>query len=182
MKPQIAACAAICLAALGGTAVRAQSTVVTTPGGNSTTEVTQTGEGQTVITVTVDNQAVPFDATDGPVMVGGRVMVPLRGVVERLGGTIQYDAATRVITGAQSNLEKQFRLRVGSSDALVNGKQQTLDTPAREMHGVTYVPLRFVSEALGADVRWDSAKHVVTIMADGYNADVKTANKPKTTP
>jgi hypothetical protein len=109
-------------------------------------------------------------------------MVPLRGVVERLGGTIQYDAATRVITGAQSNLEKQFRLRVGSNQALVNGKEQTLDTPAREIHGVTYVPLRFVSEALGADVRWDSAKRTVTILADGYSADVKTASKPKPAP
>jgi hypothetical protein len=179
MKPQIAACAAICVVILGGTAAYAQSTTVTTPGGNTTTEVTNTGDGQTVITVTVNNQQVPFDKNDEPVMINGRVMVPLRGVVERLGGTIQYDAATRVITGAQANLEKQFRLRVGSNQAVVNGQQQTLDTFAREVHGVTYVPLRFVSEALGADVRWDSAKRVVTIMADGYNADVKTASKPK---
>jgi hypothetical protein len=55
----------------------------------------------------------------------------LRGVVERLGGTIQYDAATRVITGGQANLEKQSRLRIGSDQAFVNGQQQTLDTPAR---------------------------------------------------
>ena len=54
-----------------------------------------------------------------------------------------------------------------------NGKDRTLHTPPRVVHGVTYVPLRFVSEALGADVRWDSDKHTVTIMADGYTADVK---------
>jgi hypothetical protein len=174
----IAAFAAFGLATIGGPAHAKQQTTVVNPPAGSTTEVTQTGDGQTVITVTVNNEAVPFDKNDAPVMMGGRVMVPLRGVVERLGGTIQYDAASRVITGGQANLEKQFRLRVDSDQALVNGKEQTLDTPARVLHGVTYVPLRFVSETLGADVRWDAAKRTVTIMADGYSADVKTASKP----
>ena len=185
MKPQIAtvaACVAFGWAVFSNPARAQQQTTVVNPPAGSTTEVTNTGDGQTVITVTVNNEAVPFEKNDAPVMIGGRVMVPLRGVVERLGGTIQYDAATRVITGGQANLEKQFRLRVGSDQALVNGKEQTLDTPARVLHSVTYVPLRFVSEALGADVRWDSAKRTVTIMADGYSADVKTAKKPAIVP
>lgn len=150
----------------------AQSTTVSVPQG-STTEVTNLGDGTTVISVTVNNEPVVFEKTARPLMMGGRVLVPLRGVVERLGGQIQYDEATRVITGAQPNLEKQFRLRVGSNEALVNGKNQMLDSMPRVVSGVTYVPLRFVSEAMGADVRWDNVKRVVTIMADGYSADVK---------
>ena len=165
-----AAVAGLSLFSLPMTA-QAQTTVVTPQ--DSTTEVTTLGDGSTVITVTVNNEKVAFPESTMPVMIGGRVLVPLRGVVERLGGSIQYDAQSKVITGAQSNLEKQFRLRVGSNEALMNGQNTALDAPPRVMNGTTYVPLRFVSEALGADVRWDNTKRVVTIMADGYTAAVK---------
>ena len=152
---------------------QAQTTVINPPAG-STTEVTDTKDGQTTITVTVDNKPVGFSEAP-PRMMGGRVMVPLRGVVERLGGNIKYEAQTKVITGAQPDTEKQFRLRLGSNEALVNGQKQPLDAPPRVIRGVTYVPLRFVSEALGADVRWDNAKQTVTIMTSGLAAEVKTA-------
>jgi hypothetical protein len=149
----------------------AQTTVINPPP-NSTTEVTDTKDGQTTIVVNVNNDPVAFPQAP-PRMFGGRVMVPLRGVVERLNGNIKYEDQTKVITGAQANTEKQFRLRLGSAEALVNGQRQPLDTPPRVINGVTYVPLRFVSEALGADVRWDNAKHTVTIMTDGMAAEVK---------
>lgn len=165
-----AAVAGLSLFAVPMTA-HAQTTIVTPQ--DTTTEVTNLSDGSTVITVTVNNEKVAFAENAMPVMIGGRVLVPLRGVVERLGGNVQYDADSKVITGAQSNLAKQFRLRVGSDEALMNGQNMSLDSPPRVINGTTYVPLRFVSEALGADVRWDNAKHVVTIMADGYSAEVK---------
>jgi hypothetical protein len=161
------------VAALSALPASAQTTVVNPPAG-STTEVTDTKDGKTTITVTVDNKPVGFEDAP-PRMLGGRVMVPLRGVVERLGGNIKYEPETKVITGAHGETEKQFRLRLGSNEALVNGKKQALDAPPRVIAGVTYVPLRFVSEALGADVRWDNARHSVTIMTSGLAAEVKTA-------
>jgi hypothetical protein len=109
-------------------------------------------------------------------MIGGRVMVPLRGVVERLGGTIQYDNKSRVITGGHEANNKQFRLRVGSADSLVNGAQMSLDAPPRVFNGVTYVPLRFVSEAMGAQVMWDNTKRTVVIQAGDNVAEVKTGS------
>ncbi len=157
--------------------VQAQTTVVTPGNKDSVTQVTHLEDGSTVISVTVNNEKVAFPNEAMPVMVRGRVLVPLRGVVERLGGTIQYDATSKVITGGQANLEKQFRLRVGSDEALMNGQNMALDAPPRVLNGITYVPLRFISEALGADVRWDNANRVVTIMADGYSADVKATAK-----
>ena len=172
-KNTVFALVALAAFALPVSAVRAQDVKVQNPQSGTTTEVTNLPDGSTVINVTVNNEAVTFDKSTRPIMMGGRILVPLRGVVERLGGTIQYDAQSQVITGGQANLEKQFRLRVGSGEALVNGKNQTLDSPPRVVNGVTYVPLRFVSEALGADVRWDADKHTVTIMADGHTADVK---------
>lgn len=156
-------------------AAQAQTKVEVKPSaGSTTTEVTDTRDGQTTITVTVNNEAVAFEGSAQPRLFGGRVMVPLRGVVERLGGNIKYEAATKVINGAHPNLEKQFRLRVGSTEALVNGQTQVMDTQPRVVAGITYVPLRFVSETMGADVRWDAARRTVVIMANGQAAEVKT--------
>jgi hypothetical protein len=115
-------------------------------------------------------------------MFGGRVMVPLRGVIEKLGGTVLYDAATQVITGANPATNSQFRLHVGSTDALANGQTVSLATPPVVVDGTTYVPLRFVSEALGAHVAWDEDHHAVTIMAAGSRATVSAdRNAPAAT-
>jgi len=130
--------------------------------------------GDTLITVTVNDEAVEFTPAERPRMIGGRVMVPLRGVVERLGGTILYEPTSKVITGAHDGTGNQFRLRVGSNEALLNGKQMDLDAQPRVFAGVTYVPLRFVSEAMGAQVDWNNARRTVTIEAAGKTAEVKT--------
>ncbi len=173
----IAACFALTAPVFAqGTVVTDDKTQTTVQApANGKTEVRTAPNGDTVITVTVDDQPVAFDEAP-PRMIGGRVMVPLRGVVERLGGTIQYDAKSKVITGGHADTNKQFRLRVGSGEALLNGTQMSLDAPPRVLSGVTYVPLRFVSEAMGAQVSWDNAKHSVVIAAAGNVAEVKTGN------
>lgn len=176
--------------------VRAQDTTITETGPNgqvtTTTETTRTTKttkappsangtrttvrtpGGTTISVTVNDQSVPFAEDSGPVMLGGRVMVPLRGVVEKLGGSLHLEPSSKSITGAQPETQKQFRLKIGSVSAVANGQQMTLDTPPRVIHGVTYVPLRFISEAMGADVRWDNASHTVVIASAGRAARVST--------
>lgn len=151
----------------------AQETTVVTPPG-STTRVHTTPNGDTVIAVTVNNESVSFDENSRPRMMGGRVMVPLRGVVEKLGGNILYDKKSNVITGAHAASKNQFRLRVGASEALLNGKNMVLDTPPRVIAGITYVPLRFVSEAMGAAVSWDNARQTVVIDTEDGTAEVKT--------
>ncbi len=154
---------------LGVLPAGAQNTRVVTPPG-STTRVTTTPRGDTVITVTVNNKPVAFEATRRPMMMSGRVLVPLRGVIERLGGNVQWDPKNRVVTGAHAAANRQFRIRVGSNEALVNGETMALDSPPRIANATTYVPLRFVSEALGAQVRWDNAKRSVVITAPGGEA------------
>jgi hypothetical protein len=165
----LAALATLTLAALPAAA---QTTKIVTPPG-STTEVTTTPSGDQIITVTVNNEPVNFAAAR-PIMLSGRVMVPVRGVFEKLGGQVLWDPKERVVTGARAESSDQFRLRVGSSEALVNGQMTTLDAPPRIVGGTTYVPLRFVSEALGANVVWDNAKRTVIITSDGAAATVKT--------
>jgi Copper amine oxidase N-terminal domain len=111
------------------------------------------------VKVFVDNNPVYFDQP--PVIVDGRVLVPLRGVFERLGATVQWDPASQTVL-AQSGATS-VSLHIGSAQAFVNGQPQYLDVPPMLVGARTMVPLRFVSQALGAGVTWDTATSTVLI-------------------
>ncbi|MGQ9532394.1 MAG: ABC transporter substrate-binding protein, partial [Desulfotomaculales bacterium] len=70
------------------------------------------------------------------------------------------------------------RLTIGSNVAYVNDRPVTLDVPARIVRGRTLVPLRFVSEALGAQVAWDAAARLVSVVTGAGAAPAKEAEKP----
>lgn len=149
-----------------------QSTTVVTPPG-STTRVSTKANGDQVISVSVGGKPVEFVDSARPMMTSGRVYVPLRGVVERLGGEVLWDAKSQTVTGGHPGTKSQFRIRVGSNEALLNGEKMALDAPPRVVKGTTYVPLRFVSEALGAGVRWDDTTRTVVITTpDGSQTDI----------
>jgi len=113
------------------------------------------------ISLNVDGQ--PLLAGQSAMMQGGRVMVPMRPIFQHLGATVVYDPGTRSIDAQRGKTE--ISLMVGSLTATVNGNPQTLDAPAEMMNGQIFVPLRFVSEALGADVRWIASTKTVDILS-----------------
>lgn len=100
--------------------------------------------------VSVDGRPVSFDAV-GPVQVSGRVLVPLRGVLERIGATVVWSASSKTVTARRGSVS--LELPVGQRAAVVNGKSVKLDVPAMMMRGTVMVPLRFVSESLGVSVQ-----------------------------
>ncbi len=116
------------------------------------------------ISVFVDGEPVKFPGI-GPQRVGGRVLVPLRGVMEKLGAYVGYDPATRTVTATRGDVD--LSLKIGERNAVVNGQAVTLDVPAQELRGSTLVPLRFMGEALGADVKWDNTTNTVNITTAG---------------
>ncbi len=120
----------------------------------------QGASAQRQINVTVNGQPVAFEATP-PMQVQGRVLVPLRGVLEQMGAYVGWDALTQNVSASKGDLALQ--MRIGSRVAQVNGRDVTLDVPARIIDGSTMVPLRFISEALGANVQWVEATQTVAI-------------------
>jgi hypothetical protein len=90
-----------------------------------------------------------------------RTLVPVRFVVEFLGGTVQWDAATRTVTIIAN--DKTIKITIGSKTAYVNGEPFELDQPAIIKGNRTFVPLRFVSEALGFSVKWNGKTKTITI-------------------
>ncbi|HHW06272.1 MAG TPA: hypothetical protein GXX34_01845 [Clostridia bacterium] len=114
------------------------------------------------IAVFIDGKRVYFDVP--PRVEQGRTLVPLRAFFEGLGAAVDWHGDTQTITARKDGLE--VRLQVGVGEALVNGTPVPLDVPARIEEGRTLVPLRFVSEAFGAEVVWDPAK-IITISSGG---------------
>ncbi|MDH7573843.1 MAG: stalk domain-containing protein [Clostridia bacterium] len=92
----------------------------------------------------------------------GRTLVPLRFVSEALGAGVSWDPESRRITVTEGG--KEIVLRLGSAEVEVNGAKQTIDcAPAALPPGRTFVPLRFVSEALGAKVDYEAGSGQVLI-------------------
>jgi hypothetical protein len=126
------------------------------------------------VSVLVDGQILTFDQP--PIMQGGRVLVPLRGIFERLGADVVYNPADRTIRATRGSTAVQLTL--GSNYALVDGRSVYLDSPAQSFGGRTVVPLRFISEALGANVTWSAASKTVSIASSTTTPPIGTVPPP----
>jgi hypothetical protein len=116
-----------------------------------------------MVRVFVDGSPVAFDQP--PIITAGRVLIPLRGVFEQLGAFVQWNPAANTVLATRAGTEVQ--LTIGSRVAFVNGSQVALDVPAMIVAGRTLVPLRFVSEAMGAHVQWDAVGRTVLVTSAG---------------
>jgi hypothetical protein len=90
-----------------------------------------------------------------------RVQIPVRFVSEALGAKVGWSDDTKTVTIQQGN--KRIVLVVGNKQATVNGKTVKFDTAAQYRKGRVFVPIRFVSEALGESVSWDPFSQYVWV-------------------
>jgi hypothetical protein len=101
-----------------------------------------------------------------PFIKEGFTLVPARYVAENLDADIKWDANLRQVTIIDALSGTQIVLTIDSDVALVNGKNVTLESKAMITGGSTYVPVRFISENLGAKVGWDNNTRTVSISRD----------------
>ena len=113
------------------------------------------------IRVRVNGTQVYFPDGKPYVDSNSRVLVPVRFVSEQLGAKVDWDQAAKRVTIIDG--EKEAILHINSKKIMVNGIAKELDTAAIVKGTRTYVPLRFVSEALGATVKWDGKVRIVYI-------------------
>ncbi|TJX12855.1 copper amine oxidase N-terminal domain-containing protein [Tissierella creatinini] len=107
-----------------------------------------------------------------PVIIDGRTLVPLRAIFEALGATVEWDQATKTVTGIQG--DKLIKLQVDNKIAQINGQEVTLDAAATIVNGSTLVPVRFIAETLGANVNWDNNSRSVLVNSDIPKVPVAT--------
>jgi hypothetical protein len=123
------------------------------------------------IRIRLNGGLVEMDAK--PFIENGRVLVPLRGVFEKLGAVVEWFEEEQAVVVSVADLT--IRLIIGQHSAevvKVGGAEPVtetvqLDVPARIVEGRTFIPVRFVAEALGAEVTWDDAHRTVVIETGG---------------
>jgi hypothetical protein len=118
-------------------------------------------------TATVGPDTVKLDAAPYIDKASGRTMVPMRFIGEAFGAGVTWDASTRrVFVETEATLNHKALLMVmtiGSRKATANGKALVLDLAPAIVAGRTFVPLRVISETLGATVAWNPTTRTVSI-------------------
>jgi spore germination protein len=117
------------------------------------------------ITVSLDGEIVPL--IDPPILEQGRVLVPLRSIFEKMGATVNWNGALKQVEIKRGSQE--IYLPVEGNQAFINGVAYEIDVLPRLEKGRTFVPLRFISQALGARVNWDNLKRHVSVGTDFNN-------------
>jgi len=119
------------------------------------------------MTVKVNGKEISFPDQQPYINKDQRTMVPVRFISESLGGTVGWNQNTKTVSIKGKNKSDgsvlEVSLKIGENKATVNGKAVVFDTKAESTNGRTMVPLRFVSEVLGAKVEWDQNTKTVNI-------------------
>lgn len=103
-------------------------------------------------------QASMFDGFTGVEVKNDRISLPVRVVTEGLGGKVNWNAEKRQVTLTKG--DKNVVMTIGKKAYTVNGAKKTMDTVPRISKDRTYLPMRFVAEALGVKVQWDEKNRV----------------------
>lgn len=108
---------------------------------------------------------------------GGHVYVPLRSMFEQMGATVSVSDDGQTITASKTGASVSVTLR--RAEVVVNGETRPLDVPPMIYKGVVLVPVRVISEALGAYVLWVHDRHLVVVR---YNPIVAPSPPPSASP
>ncbi|MDD4663738.1 MAG: stalk domain-containing protein, partial [Caldisericia bacterium] len=96
-----------------------------------------------------------------PMMSNGRVMVPLRLIADIFGADVLWESSKKQVEIALRF--SKIVLKVGSNQAVMNGKTTSLDAPPIIQNGRVMVPIRFISEAFSSEVEWNQEEKRVII-------------------
>lgn len=96
-----------------------------------------------------------------PVIYKSSTYVPLRGVFEQLGATIQWEQGPFIATLTHHN--NILKIHTAAKVAYLNGKRLSSDIEPLNVNYTVMIPLRLVAEIFDAEVKWDQLHRTVTI-------------------
>jgi hypothetical protein len=122
-------------------------------------------QADTSASVVIDGRQIPMNPQ--AILREGSVFVPVRGVFENMGASVVFSNGRITAHGKRG---ETITMTVGQRSAHVNGQLVMLDQAPFIIGASTFVPLRFVSEALGAQVNFDNRTKTVYIQS-GHHAE-----------
>lgn len=115
-----------------------------------------------------------------PVINNGRTLVPIRAIIEAFGGSVEWIPSEQKITISLDN--NIIEMWIGKSQANINKVSKWIDSADHNVtpkiiDGRAMVPIRFVSESLGAEVYWSSQDKAIAIVYGGLNKVIASGSK-----
>ncbi|MFC6651987.1 stalk domain-containing protein [Paenibacillus rhizoplanae] len=109
---------------------------------------------QKPISVSLNGESIAF--TNGVITRNGQNFIPLRSLFTKMGATIGYsmDKVVTITGTAADKTPLTIVINTVNGATTVNNKSVNLATPPFVVNGTVYLPLRFISEQLGAKVDW----------------------------
>ncbi len=92
---------------------------------------------------------------------GGTILIPLRSMFEQMGATVAYDAGSKTVDVTKPGSD--VKVTVGVPQVVINGETRPLDVPPMMYQGQVLVPVRVISEGMGAYVQWVPDKRLVVV-------------------
>ncbi|MDQ0086744.1 hypothetical protein J2T12_000138 [Paenibacillus anaericanus] len=114
-----------------------------------------------------------FDDNDHnvtPITRQGTTLLPIAPIISRLGGETSWNSAEKKVTITLNS--NTIELWIDQKNAIVNGESKQLAVASTAIKGRTMIPLRFVTENLGATVSWDQASQMVLVYYGGAEENI----------
>ncbi len=122
------------------------------------------------IQVEVNGKRVQF--LHPPTTVDGRLLVPLKEMFEAMEARVDYHQPSESFRASFGS--QVVQVLVGRRTAIVNGQPVYLEVPAELREDTVFIPLRFVTESLGAVMQWDQETRTAHL-TPGATTNVQTA-------
>ncbi len=136
--------------------------------------------GNTMMTVDGSQQEIDPGRGTVPVIDNDRTLLPVRAVVEAMGGAAAWDEETQTAVLAKG--DTVILLKIGSDIAFINETSHTLDTVPVTINDRTMLPIRFIAEGFGYTVGWDGSTQTVTLTPGAeVQEEAVMTNQPENT-
>ena len=133
--------------------------------------------GNPMMTVNGEQQEIDPGRETAPILQNDRTLLPVRAVIEELGGSVQWDGENQKVTLTLD--ENTIRLTIGSTTAYYNDEAYPLDVAPIMLHDRTMLPIRFVAEHFGFDVAWDGENMEVLIAKEAESVQQPAETLPE---
>lgn len=113
-----------------------------------------------------------------PVIIDNRTFLPVRAVVEAMGGSVEWDENSKTVILTKD--KNTIKLTIDSDIAFLNNEKQNIDVAPVIKNDRTMLPIRFIAESFNFNVEWNEQTQEVKIEQNNEDSDIST-NSTQTT-
>ncbi len=131
--------------------------------------------GSSTMTVNGTEAEIDEGRDTTPVIENGRTLVPIRAIIEAMGGSVSWDSETQ--TAELTYNDDTILLTIDSSTAYFNNTASELDTAPVIINGRTMLPIRFIAESFEFDVEWNAESQMVIVRKAFENSEEESSEE-----